>query len=229
MKHFIMSFAVMGLCTGTAVAQPQMATTPTFTEWHDLQVNAINRFPLHSHFFAYENRDAALKENMKGSDNYLSLNGTWKFKWVKNADERPTNFFSPTLDDSAWDTMQIPAIWELNGYGDPEYVNIGFAWRGHFKDNPPLVPIKDNHVGSYRRVINLPATWNGRQVVAHFGSVTSNIYLYVNGQFAGYAEDSKVAAEFDITPFLHPGKILSPFKHSAGVMDHTAKIKTFGA
>lgn len=212
MKHLIMSFAVMGLCTGTAVAQPQMATTPTFTEWHDLQVNAINRFPLHSHFFAYENRDAALKENMKGSDNYLSLNGTWKFKWVKNADERPTNFFSPTLDDSAWDTMQIPAIWELNGYGDPEYVNIGFAWRGHFKDNPPLVPIKDNHVGSYRRVINLPATWNGRQVVAHFGSVTSNIYLYVNGQFAGYAEDSKVAAEFDITPFLHPGKNLIAFQ-----------------
>ena len=178
----------MALCTATAAAQQSKATTqrktaqqqskaaaPTFTEWHDLQVNAINRFPLHSHFFAYENRDAALKGDMRGSSNYLSLCGAWKFRWVRNADERPTDFFSTTLDDSAWDTMQVPAMWELNGFGDPEYVNIGFAWRGHFKDNPPLVPTKDNHVGSYRRVIDLPASWNGRQVVAHFGSVTSNL------------------------------------------------------
>ena len=214
----------MALCTATAAAQQSKATTqrkaaqqskaaaPTFTEWHDLQVNAINRFPLHSHFFAYENRNAALKGDMRGSSNYLSLCGAWKFRWVKNADERPTDFFSPTLDDSAWDTMQVPAMWELNGFGDPEYVNIGFAWRGHFKDDPSLVPTKDNHVGSYRRVIDLPASWNGRQVVAHFGSVTSNIYLYVNGQFAGYAEDSKVAAEFDITPYLHAGKNLIAFQ-----------------
>ena len=108
--------------------------------------------------------------------------------------------------------MEVPAVWELNGYGDPEYVNVGFAWRGHFKDNPPMVPVKDNHVGSYRRTIDLPASWNGRQVIAHFGSVTSNMYLYVNGQFAGYAEDSKVAAEFDITPYLRPGKNLIAFQ-----------------
>ena len=224
MRHFLLTLAAMALCTATAATQQSKATTqrkaaqqrkaaaPTFTEWHDLQVNAINRFPLHSHFFAYENRDAALKGDMRGSSNYLSLCGAWKFRWVRNADERPTDFFSPTLDDSAWDTMQVPAMWELNGFGDPEYVNIGFAWRGHFKDNPPLVPTKDNHVGSYRRVIDLPASWNGRQVVAHFGSVTSNIYLYVNGKFAGYAEDSKVAAEFDITPYLHAGKNLIAFQ-----------------
>ena len=225
MRHFLLTLAAMALCTATAAAQQSKATTqrktatqqskaaaPTFTEWHDLQVNAINRFPLHSHFFAYENRDAALKGDMQGSSNYLSLCGAWKFRWVRNADERPTDFFSTTLDDSAWDTMQVPAMWELNGFGDPEYVNIGFAWRGHFKDNPPLVPTKDNHVGSYRRVIDLPASWNGRQVVAHFGSVTSNIYLYVNGSFVGYAEDSKVAAEFDITPYLHAGKNLIAFQ-----------------
>ena len=224
MRHFILTLAAMALCTATAAAQQSKATTqrkaatqqrkaaPTFTEWHDLQVNAINRFPLHSHFFAYENRDAALKGDMRGSSNYLSLCGAWKFRWVRNADERPTDFFSTTLDDSAWDTMQVPAMWELNGFGDPEYVNIGFAWRGHFKDNPPLVPTKDNHVGSYRRVIDIPASWNGRQVVAHFGSVTSNIYLYVNGSFVGYAEDSKVAAEFDITPYLHAGKNLIAFQ-----------------
>ena len=95
--------------------------------------------------------------------------------------------------------MNVPGNWEMNGFGNPEYVNVGFGWRGHFDQQPPAVPTKDNHVGSYRRIIDIPANWDGKQVVAHFGSVTSNIYLYVNGKFAGYAEDSKVAAEFDIT------------------------------
>lgn len=108
--------------------------------------------------------------------------------------------------------MRVPGIWELNGFGDPEYVNIGFAWRGHFKNNPPMVPTKDNHVGSYRRTIRIPDSWNGRQVIAHFGSVTSNMYLWVNGHFVGYGEDSKSAMEFDITPFLKKGDNLIAFQ-----------------
>lgn len=185
---------------------------PTFTEWHDLQVNALNRLPLHAHYFAYENAEKALKGDMKASANYLSLHGDWKFNWVENADQRPVDFFKTDLDDSAWKTMKIPGIWELNGYGDPIYINVGFGWRGHFDQNPPAVPTKDNHVGSYRRYIDIPANWNGKQVVAHFGSVTSNIYLYVNGEFVGYAEDSKVAAEFDITRHLKPGRNLIAFQ-----------------
>ena len=189
---------------------------PTFTEWHDLQVNEINRLPLHTLHFAYDPNDfpgtGAEYLDKKKSMNYMSLDGTWKFNWVANADERPTDFYKTDLDDSKWKNIQMPGNWEMLGYGQPEYVNVGFAWRGHFNQQPPAVPTKDNHVGSYRREINIPANWDGKRVIAHFGSVTSNIYLYVNGQFAGYAEDSKVAAEFDITPFLKKGKNLIAFQ-----------------
>ena len=203
------------LMVAAAIAMTASAAdvaVPSYTEWQDQQVNEVNRFPVHTTFFAYESLDKALAGNMNRSANYLSLEGAWKFKFVENADQRPTDFYKTDLDDSAWKTLNVPANWELNGYGDPVYVNVGFAWRGHFKNNPPYVPNEHNHVGSYRRVIKLPADWDGRQVIAHFGSVTSNIYLYVNGQFVGYAEDSKVAAEFDITPYVKPGDNLIAFQ-----------------
>ena len=216
-KFFISAFAVASLAAApwaVAVAANDAAkgVEPTFTEWHDLGVNQINRFQCHTSYFAYESAEAARRGDMKQSAYYLSLNGQWKFNWVEHADQRPTDFFKTGYDDSAWKELAVPAIWEMNGYGDPEYVNNGFAWRGHFENNPPQVPVKDNHVGSYRRVINVPASWQGRQVIAHFGSVTSNMYLWVNGRFVGYSEDSKVAAEFDITDYLKPGDNLIAFQ-----------------
>lgn len=174
-----------------------IAQQPTMTEWHDLQVNEVNRYPIHTTF---------------PHASILSLDGMWHFLWVERADQRPTDFFRTDYEEKGWTTMHVPGMWELNGFGDPEYVNIGFAWRGHFKNNPPEVPVKDNHVGSYRRTITIPAGWTGKQVIAHFGSVTSNIYLWVNGQYVGYAEDSKVAAEFDITPYVHAGDNLLAFQ-----------------
>lgn len=225
MKKQLLFTALLGLALQATANE---AAQPTFTEWHDLQVNEVNRFPLHTNFFSYENEALALRGDMKASANYLSLEGTWKFNWVADANQRPTDFYKTDYDDSAWQTMQVPGIWEVNGYGDPEYVNSGFAWRYMFKEGnyfkgwkPEFkvigekgveVPVTDNHVGTYRRVIDLPADWNGKQVVAHFGSATSNIYLFVNGQFAGYAEDAKVAAEFDITKLLKPGKNLIAFQ-----------------
>ena len=213
MKNLLLSYSAVALMALPATAfAAKTEMKPTFTEWHDLQVNAVNRFPLHTAFFAYESENAALKGDFKASANCMSLEGEWKFNWVANADERPTDFYQTGFDDSKWNMMKVPGIWECNGYGDPEYVNIGFAWRGHFNSNPPEVPVKDNHVGSYRRVITLPVNWNGKQVVAHFGSVTSNMYLWVNGKYVGYTEDSKVAAEFDITPYLKAGDNLIAFQ-----------------
>ena len=222
-----LAMATFGMKKPKAAIKPLNAATvqqPSYTEWHDLQVNAINRFPLHTNFFTYSPEDMVYEEggklvsrdlaqvNKTMSKNYLSLEGTWKFNWVENADQRPTDFYKVDLDDSNWKTMNLPGIWEMNGFGVPEYVNVGFGWRGHFDEQPPAVPTKDNHVGSYRRIIHIPENWDGKQVVAHFGSVTSNIYLYVNGKFAGYAEDSKIAAEFDITPYLKKGENLIAFQ-----------------
>ena len=199
------------LCAGawTVVA---LAQQPTMTEWHDLQVNEVNRYALHTDFFSYESESLALAGDKTKSANYLSLDGTWRFLWVEHADQRPVDCFGVDYDDRRWATMPVPGLWELNGYGDPEYVNIGFAWRGHFENNPPEVPVKDNHVGTYRRTISIPADWSGKQVIAHFGSVTSNMYLWVNGRYVGYTEDSKVAAEFDVTDYVHSGDNLIAFQ-----------------
>ena len=198
MKPSILTIACLLLAI---MANAQPAGEP----WMDLQVNEINRLPMHTSFIAHDVDSAPLSRR-------LSLDGDWKFNWVANLDERPTDFYRLDLDDSTWGTMPVPGMWELNGYGDPVYVNIGFPWRGNWENDPPRVPVKDNHVGTYRRHITLPADWKGKQVIAHFGSVTSNISLWVNGQFAGYAEDSKTAAEFDITPYVHEGDNLLAFQ-----------------
>lgn len=207
-KHLVM--LVMLACTTIAAAHNKIV--PSGSEWHDMQVNSVNRLPDHAVFFAFDSLAMALEGDKSQSADYLSLDGNWKFKWVNNADQRPLDFYKEGFDDSSWATMPVPGLWELNGYGAPCYVNIGYAWLGHFDNNPPQVPVKDNHVGSYRRVIDIPVAWSGKQVIAHFGSVTSNIYLYVNGEFAGYSEDSKVAAEFDITRLLKPGRNLISFQ-----------------
>ena len=178
----------------------------TFKEWQDPEINEINRAPMHTSFFSYEDIDAANKGVKEKSDNFMTLNGVWKFFWVENADQRPTDFFKVDYNDKGWGDLRVPAVWELNGYGDPIYVNVGYAWRNQYKNNPPYVPVEKNHVGSYRKEIIVPADWKGKDIIAHFGSVTSNMYLWVNGKFVGYSEDSKLEAEFDITKYLLPGK-----------------------
>ena len=194
------------LMTGLFTVLALTAGAQTFQEWRNPEINAVNRAPMHTNYFAFENADAAKKANKKQSTNYMTLNGTWKFNWVKDADSRPTDFWKTGFNDKGWDDLQVPAVWELNGYGDPIYVNVGYAWRNQFQNNPPEVPTENNHVGSYRREIVVPASWKGKDIIAHFGSVTSNMYLWVNGRYVGYSEDSKLEAEFDLTPYLKPGQ-----------------------
>lgn len=197
------------ICALASVGLAAFAQQP---EWQDPNVNAINRAAMHTNYFAYESEQAALKGCRLASDNYMTLNGTWKFNWVQNADQRPTDFYKVDFNDKGWDNIQVPGVWELNGYGDPIYVNVGYPWRSQYKNNPPYVPTVNNHVGTYRKEIELPADWKGRQIMAHFGSVTSNMYLWVNGKFVGYSEDSKLEAEFDLTKYLRPGKNIIAFQ-----------------
>ena len=178
----------------------------SFQEWKDPRINEVNRAPMHANYFAYESADAAKKGVKENSANFMSLNGSWKFSWVKDADARPTDFWKTGFDDKGWNDLPVPGLWELHGYGDPIYVNIGYAWRNQFKNNPPYVPTENNHVGSYRKEIMVPASWKGKDIIVHFGSVTSNMYLWVNGKYVGYSEDSKLEAEFNLTPYLKAGQ-----------------------
>ena len=180
--------------------------------WCDPAVNEINRKTDVASYFAYES-EALAKQSQFPKDNpkaksarYLSIEGVWKFNWAENANERPADFYTLKYDDSKWGTMPVPGNWELNGYGDAIYVNNHYAWRSDWVGEPPAVQDKGNHVGSYRRTFAIPADWKGDNIYIHIGSATSNLTVYVNGKYVGYSEDSKVAAEFDVTKFVTPGK-----------------------
>ena len=196
-RYFILLLALF-LCSGRSSAQ-------SFTEWKDQNVNAVNREEMHTDYFAYESLEASEKGNPTLSSNYMSLHGDWKFNWVRDADARPADFWKTSFNDAGWELFPVPGIWELKGYGDPLYVNISYPWSNQFTNNPPYTPVKENHVGSYRKSFMIPASWAGRKIYIHFGSVTSNIYLWVNGKFVGYSEDSKLDCEFDLSDYLKPG------------------------
>lgn len=178
------------------------------SRWHNVDVNQQNRAPRRAAFFAFENQDKAQAFEKKNSDNYLSMEGTWKFNFVKDYNKRPANFFAANYDDSQWKDFPVPGLFELNGYGDATYKNIGYAWATQFDPNPPYISELNNYTGSYRRTFDLPKDWKGKDVYFHVGSATSNLTLWVNGKYVGYSEDSKVAAEFNISKYLKPGKNL---------------------
>ena len=194
------------------LAMCSLATMAQHDEWKNPEINAVNRAPMHTNYFAYSSSEEAAKADKENSSNFMTLNGIWKFNWVKNADARPTDFYRTDYNDKGWGQMKVPGVWEMNGYGDPIYVNVGYAWRNQYKNNPPYVPIENNHVGSYRKEIIIPAEWSEKEIFAHFGSVTSNMYLWVNGKYVGYSEDSKLEAEFNLTKYLKPGKNLIAFQ-----------------
>ena len=190
------------VCAAFAAAAAAYGQSPV---WNDPRVNEVNRMVNVADFFAYENIDLAKKGKKTDSKRFLTIEGKWKFKWVKNANERPENFYQLDYDDSKWDRMPVPGMWELNGFGDAIYVNNLYAWRNDWETNPPYVKDLNNHVGSYRKSFDIPAEWSGEQIILHIGSATSNVTVYVNGKYVGYSEDAKVAAEFDLTDFVKPG------------------------
>ena len=177
----------------------------TFREWQDPEINQVNRLAMHSHFFGFESEEASLAAPEQ-SQNYLIINGQWKFQWQRDAVDYKSDFWRTDFNDGAWRTMPVPGCWELNGAGDPIYVNSQYAWQAQEGNNPPLVPTSNNWVGYYRHEVEIPASWKGQQVIAHFGSVSSCFYLWVNGKYVGYSEDSKLEAEFDLTRYVTPGQ-----------------------
>ena len=199
LKQLLFASAIsVAICTQTAMAQ-----TP---RWLDPQVNRVNTEKSRSSFFAYESESLAKKGVKEESNRFLSMEGTWKFRFCKDHNLAPKNFFLPDYDDTLWDEFPVPGLFEMNGYGDKIYKNVGYAWATQFASNPPHVEEKNNYTGSYRRTFNIPAQWKGDRIYVHVGSATSNLTLWVNGKEVGYSEDSKLAAEFDITKYGVPGQ-----------------------
>lgn len=162
-------------------------------DWQDPGIFEENRLPMRATFVTDQQKS-------------VSLNGVWKFNFCKTMGERSKDFFAAGFDDSSWGTIPVPGLWEFSGYCDPLYVNIGFAWRGHFDNNPPFVPEEHNYVGQYRHTFTVDKNWKGDQICLCIGSATSNVRVWINGKEVGYSEDSKLEARFDITKFVHEGE-----------------------
>ncbi|MDP4276939.1 MAG: glycoside hydrolase family 2 TIM barrel-domain containing protein, partial [Bacteroidota bacterium] len=184
---------LMILVTGLLQAQ-----TP---DWENPGVFGINNDYPRSTSLPYDKAASALKNQYDQSPYYMSLNGTWKFKWVPKPSDRPVDFYQEGYDVSGWNTFTIPGDWEPNGYGNPIYTSAGYA----FQVNPPYINHADNPVGSYKRSFDLPVSWKGRHVILHFDAAAAAMYVWVNGQKVGYSEVMKCPVEFDITRYLRDG------------------------
>ncbi|MDX1907924.1 MAG: glycoside hydrolase family 2 TIM barrel-domain containing protein [Bacteroidia bacterium] len=175
-----------------------MAQTP---EWQDETVYSQQETPPHATLIPYANEIQALTFDKTQSPRYLSLNGTWQFRFLERPGDVPAGFWAPTYDDSRWDTLSVPSNWQLRGYGRPHYTNILHP----FPPTPPRVPEDKNETGCYRRSFQVPAQWTGSQIFLHFAGVQSAYYVWVNGQRVGYSEDGMTPSEFNITSLVKPG------------------------
>ena len=170
-------------------------------DWENPEVFNINREDPHASMISYSDEQSALDAIKSNSQNYLSLDGTWKFNWVKSPDQRPFWFFKDDYDTRDWKDIDVPSNWQMKGYDVPIYVNISYP----FKKDPPKIPHDFNPVGSYKRSFKVSSEWKDKEVFLHFGAVSSAFYVWVNEQLVGYSEDSKMPAEFNVTKYLKSG------------------------
>ena len=182
----------MAVCLFSAVSVAEKKNQ--LPDWQNPEVVQDNRLPMASYFET---------DGLK-----MTLNGFWNFKWYETIEGRAADFFTLDYNDSGWDQMPVPGLWELNGYGHPVYLNVGYAWRGHYGNNPPIPADWHNYAGQYRRSFTIDDSWNGKDVFLHIGSATSNVRVWVNGKEVGYSEDSKLEARFDITKYVKTGENL---------------------
>ncbi len=200
-----LAISVAAMSTVAAQDKAIQKLASSMPDWQNPEVFRINKQPARAFYFSYPNREDAKNRVEYDASNHLLLNGEWNFRWVDHPSKQIDNFYAVDLDDSQWDKFQVPANWEINGYGIPFYHS-----HACFDNNlvPPQLPVAYNPVGTYRKTVSLPSDWNGQQIFAHFGAVKSAFYLYVNGKKVGYSQDSKTGAEFDITEYVKQGENL---------------------
>lgn len=212
-RIYLMILAVLVIIPAAAQQQP---------EWQSQYAVGLNKLNPHAYVWPYATAADVQKGAYEESPYYMSLNGKWKFHWVKNPDTRPKDFYKPSFYTGGWADINVPGNWERQGYGTAIYVNETYEFDDkmfNFRKNPPLVPSEENEVGSYRRTFTIPAGWEGRRVILCCEGVISFYYAWVNGEFLGYNQDSKTPAEWDITDKLKNGEntiALEVYRWSAG-------------
>jgi beta-galactosidase len=185
-------------------------------DWQNPSVIDRNKERGHATLMVYVDERTALAGDREGSPYFKLLNGDWLFNWAPTPDSAPAGFYREDFDAGKWDTIAVPGNWQLQGYGRPIYVNWGYTFPQNgvprvdprvVKNYPlPPIPDDDNPTGSYRRTFTIPQSWEGRRVFILFDGVDSAFHLWVNGQEVGYSQDSRLPAEFDITPYVRPGE-----------------------
>jgi beta-galactosidase len=193
---------------------PQAAApdAPSGEEWESEQMLGLNKEKPRATFNSYADVESAKKILPEFSQYRVSLDGAWKFNWVKRPEERPVDFFKPEFDVSGWKEIVVPSSWQTQGYDVPVYSNQAYLFKRdwpHVMGEPPkhfTTFVNRNPVGSYRRDFAIPANWNGREVFINFDGVDSFFYLWINGKYVGFSKNSRNPAEFKITRFLKPGK-----------------------
>ena len=188
-------------------------------EWNNNpSVISRNRELAHIRRMSYASLEEALANDYKNAANYLSLNGTWSFNLVTETKEIPGGFMTPSFDVSGWKDIQVPGNWELQGFSAPTYTYASYPWNTGLY-TPAAVPEK-NEIGLYRREIDVPADWKGKEIFISFDGVESACYVYVNGKMVGYGEDSYTSKDFRITSYLNYGEkntiAVKVFKYSDG-------------
>jgi beta-galactosidase len=203
-----LKIAAFGLCflAAALVAQAPQSAGPRGDEWENPRVFSVNAEKPHATFVPFADEKGALAGDRKASPFFKSLNGDWKFKWVERPGDVPAGFFRPDFNDAAWKTIPVPANVEFQGYGIPIYVNMSYEWvKPPAQPDPPHIPHDYNPTSCYRQTFAIPPDWTDKEVFIHFGAVKSAFYIWVNGRYVGYSEDSKTPAEWNITRFLKTG------------------------
>ncbi|MHA2398824.1 MAG: sugar-binding domain-containing protein, partial [Promethearchaeota archaeon] len=177
---------------------------PETPDWENPEIIGQNKELAHNTLIPYQNIKSALKGEADKSIFYKTLNGNWKFNWVRKPEDRPKDFFKIKYDDSGWDTIAVPSNWQMKGYGIPIYLNIRYP-RSVKTKNIPKISHEYNPVGSYRTEFTVPKNWDDREVIIHFNGVKSAFYLWINEEKVGYSQGSMTPAEFNVTKYLQEG------------------------
>lgn len=191
---------------GLFLASTTLCHSQPNNEWNGKPaIFQVNRLKAHSMLIPYNDLSKALQGDLKSSENYFSLNGVWKFKLVTKPALRPLDCYAVSYNDQAWSSITVPGDWQTQGFDYPIYTNTTYPWSGYENISPPVAPTVYNPVGSYRKTFTLPSDWNGKNCILHFDGVESAYYVWINGNYVGYSENSYSPGEYDITNYLTAG------------------------